>query len=164
MLPLGAPYTLAKPSSMYFGSLRVTFSTCNPTWDRSAPYFVLLSDLAKAFERVNPHWILHVLQRLGAPAWAHQYATYVLFGRSVRHRVGRFYRPPLPVRQGVDMGRAVSVLLCVAMDPVYVNLNTVPVSKGIWMRMLPVEGVQWLSEAQRAFTSACHAGFRAPLY
>ena len=49
--------------------------------DRSAPYFVLLSDLAKAFERVNPHWILLVLQRLGTPVWAYQYATYVLFGR-----------------------------------------------------------------------------------
>ena len=62
--------------------------------DRTRPYFVLLSDLAKAFERVNPHWVLRILQILNAPVWVMQYATYVLFGRSVRHRVGRFYRHP----------------------------------------------------------------------
>ena len=27
---------------------------------------VLLSDLAKAFERVNPHWIIHVLMCRGS--------------------------------------------------------------------------------------------------
>ena len=30
---------------------------------------VLLSDLAKAFERVNPHWIMHVLFHLHVPYW-----------------------------------------------------------------------------------------------
>ena len=69
------------------------------------------------------------------------------------------------------MGRAVSVLLfCVAMDPVYVNLN-------VSLRVISVkgymddnatcgEGVSWLAKAQQAFTSACLAGFQvlAPLY
>ena len=134
--------------------------------DRTRPYFVLLSDLAKAFERVNPHWVLRILQILNAPVWVMQYATYVLFGRSVRHRVGRFYRPPIPVHQGVDMGRAVSVLLfCVAMDPIYVVLNAIP-------GVLSVKGYmddnatcgtdgRWLSTAQLAFTLATTAGFQA---
>ena len=89
--------------------------------------------------------------------WVLQYATYVLFGRSVRHRVGRFYRPPIPVHQGIDMGRAVSVLLfCVAMDPIYVVLNAIP-------GVLSVKGYmddnatcgtdgRWLSTAQLAFS------------
>ena len=144
ILPLGPSQTLFLDMQPYLQ-------------DRSASCFVL-PDLAKAFERVDPHWILLVLQHLGMPAWAYQYATYVLFGRSVRHRVGRYYRPPLPVRQGFDMGRAVLVLLfCVAMDPVYVNLNMI-------LRVISVkgymddnatcgEGVSWLAETQRAFTS-----------
>ena len=127
--------------------------------DRTRPYFALLSDLAKAFEQVNPHWILHILHPQ-CPVWVLQYATYVLFGRSVRHRVGRrFYRPPIPVHQRVDMGRAVSVLLfCVAMD-IYV-LNAIP-------GVLSVKGYmddnatcgadeRWLSAAQ--FTLATTAG------
>ena len=133
--------------------------------DRARPYFVLLSDLAKAFERVNPHGVLRILQILNAPVWVLQCATYVLFGRSVRHRIGHFYRPPIPVHQGADMGRAVSVLLfCVAMDPIYVVLNAIP-------GVLSVKGYMddnatcgadglWLSEAQRAFTLATTAGFQ----
>ena len=92
-------------------------------------------------------------------------ATYVLFARSVRHRIGRFYRAPTPVHQEVDMGRAVSVLLfCVAMDPIYVVLNAIP-------GVLSVKGYMddnatcgtdglWLSAAQRAFTLATTAGFQ----
>ena len=77
--------------------------------DRTRPYFVLLSDLAKAFERVNLHWVLRILQILNAPVWVLQYATYVLFGRSAP--------PPIPVHEGVDMGRAVSVLLLCSHGP-----------------------------------------------
>ena len=34
---------------------------------------VLLSDLAKAFERVNPHWIIHVLICRGVSYWVLNY-------------------------------------------------------------------------------------------
>ena len=40
--------------------------------DRTRPYFVLLSDLAKAFERVNSDWVLRILQILNAPVWVLQ--------------------------------------------------------------------------------------------
>ena len=37
----------------------------------------LLVDLLKAFERVNPYWILHILRMRGAPTWVCNYAKYV---------------------------------------------------------------------------------------
>ena len=37
--------------------------------DGSKASCALLSDLAKAFERVNPCWILALLRSKGAPAW-----------------------------------------------------------------------------------------------
>ena len=51
---------------------------------------VLLSDLAKAFERVNPHWIMHVLFHLNVPYWVIIYCRHILFGRQ-----------PLPQNWGV---------------------------------------------------------------
>ena len=35
-------------------------------------------DLSKAFERINPYWLLYVLRIRGAPAWAVRYACFVL--------------------------------------------------------------------------------------
>ena len=95
--------------------------------DRSQDSSVLLSDLAEAFERVNPHWIMHVLISRHASYWVLVYCRHILFGRKVLHKVGSHFRPPLPLRSGVDMGRAFSVLLfCVAMDPWYHHVNTIP--------------------------------------
>ena len=77
---------------------------------------VLLSDLAKAFERVNPHWIIHILAAHGVSYWILCYCRHILFGRKVLHKIGSTFRPPLSIHNGVDMGRAFSVLLfCVAM-------------------------------------------------
>ena len=75
----------------------------------STPGSVLLSDLAKAFERVNPHWIMYVLFALRTPYWVIIYCRHILFGRKVLHKIGSHFRPPLPLRTGVDMGRAFSV-------------------------------------------------------
>ena len=47
---------------------------------------VLLSDLAKAFERVNSHWIMHVLFAREAPFWVLSYCRHVLFARRVLQR------------------------------------------------------------------------------
>ena len=44
----------------------------------------LLADLSKAFERVNPHWILRILHIKGAPTWVIKYTRHVLFHRRVR--------------------------------------------------------------------------------
>ena len=48
-----------------FNYLEIQNLLDNPSQQSS----VLLSDLAKAFERVNPHWIMHVLFLRGAPYW-----------------------------------------------------------------------------------------------
>ena len=68
--------------------------------DRTRPYFVLLSDLAKAFERVNPHWVLCILQILNAPVWVLQFWPHGTCGLS-------------------------SAILC-RQDSIYVVLNAIP--------------------------------------
>ena len=91
--------------------------------DSPSPTVALSLDLSKAFERVNPYWILQVLRRRGAPVWMCNYARYVLFGRAVRHKVqGRLLRPR-PILVGVDMGRSFSVLLfcCHGPNPMLVE-------------------------------------------
>ena len=88
---------------------------------------VLLSDLAKAFERVNPHWIIHVLMCRGVSYWVLNYCRHILFGRRVLHKIHSTFRPPLAIHNGVDMGRAFSVLLfCIAMDPWYYHVHQIP--------------------------------------
>ena len=47
----------------------------------------VLSDLAKAFERVNPHWIIHVLMCRGVSYWVLNYCRHILFGRRVLHKI-----------------------------------------------------------------------------
>ena len=94
-------------------------NTCDRILDRSVfshldnamhSHSVLLSDLAKAFERVNPHWIMHVLVARANPYWILTYCRHILFGRKV-HKTKSHFRPPLAIHNGVDMGRAFSVLL-----------------------------------------------------
>ena len=109
--------------------------------DSTSFHGVLLSDLAKAFERVKPHRIIHVLAARGAPYWVICYCRHILFGRKVLHKIGSTFRPPLSIHNGVDMGRAFSVLLfCVAMDPWYYHVHQVPhvlVNKGYKFSLTP---------------------------
>ena len=93
--------------------------------DRSA--CVLLADLSKAFERVNPYWILALLRIRKAPVWLIAYTKFVLFHRRVTHKVQGRLLPSRTLRQGVDMGRSFSVyLFCLAMDPLFTYLNQIP--------------------------------------
>ena len=88
---------------------------------------VLSLDLSKAFERINPFWLLKILRIRGAPTWVVRYAQHILFGRSIRHKVRGRLLPPRFVKTGVDMGRAFSVFLfCIGMDPVLTVLNRIP--------------------------------------
>ena len=79
--------------------------------DSNTPVAALLVDLSKAFERVNPYWILHILRMRNAPTWVCNYAKYILFGRLIRHKVQGRLLPPRAVHVGVDMGRSFSVFL-----------------------------------------------------
>ena len=128
------------------------------------PRAVLLSDLAKAFERVNPHWIIHVLFRRGVAYWVLNYCRHILFGRKVLHKIHSTYRPPLAIHNGVDMGRAFSVLLfCVAMDPWYHHVHQVPrvlINRGYMDdNATGGAGLSWLSPAQNLFQKFADAGF-----
>ena len=131
---------------------------------QDATHCVLLSDLAKAFERVNPHWIIHVLAARGVAFWIICYCRHILFGRKVLHKIGSTFRPSLPINIGVDMGRAFSVLLfCIAMDPWYHHVNRIPdvmVNKG-YMDDNATGGIglSWLYEAENLLQSLATAGF-----
>jgi len=48
---------------------------------------VLLSDMIKAFEIINPIFVMKVLACMQAPAWLIQYAQFILFGRKVRPKI-----------------------------------------------------------------------------
>ena len=133
----------------------------NTSHDQKA---VLLSDLAKAFERVNPHWIIHVLIRRGVAYWVLNYCRHILFGRKVLHKIHSTYRPPLAIHNGVDMGRAFSVLLfCVAMDPWYYHVHQIPrvlINRGYMDdNATGGDGLSWLSPAQNLFQKFADAGF-----
>ena len=94
--------------------------------DSSKASCALLADLSKAFERVNPYWILALLRSKGAPAWVIRYSRFVLFERRVTHKVQGRLLPSRVIRQGVDMGRSFSVFLfCFAMDPLFHYLNRI---------------------------------------
>ena len=95
--------------------------------DGSDSALVLSLDLSKAFERINPFWLLKILRIRGAPTWVIRYAQHILFGRSIRHKIRGRLLPPRFVKTGVDMGRAFSVFLfCIGMDPVLTVLNRIP--------------------------------------
>ena len=91
----------------------------------SAPFADL--SLSKAFERVNAHWILHILRIRQCTPWILQLARCLLFGRRIRHKVQGRLLPARNVHSGVDMGRSTSVyFFCLAMDPIFVVLNQIP--------------------------------------
>ena len=87
----------------------------------------LLADLSKAFERVNPYWILRLLRIKRAPKWVITYTKFILFHRRVAHKVHGRLLPSRTILQGVDMGGSFSVFLfCFAMDPFFHYLNQIP--------------------------------------
>ena len=88
--------------------------------DGDTAAMALLADLSKAFERVNPYWILELLRIRKAPRWLYAYAKFVLFHRRVSHKVQGRLLPSRTIMQGVDMGLSFSVyLFCLAMDPLF---------------------------------------------
>ena len=93
--------------------------------DEAQPKAALFIDMAKAFEKVNPYWVIDTMLARGCPAWLVQYAMYLFTRRRVLHKVGTQLLPPRISRQGVDMGRAFSVFMfCLAMDPIYSQPNS----------------------------------------
>lgn len=111
----------------YFKEPQHAVNAIQALLDSSTPMAALLVDLSKAFERVNPYWILHILRMRRAPTWICNCAKYILFGRLIRHKVQGRLLPPRAVHVGVDMGRSFSVFLFfLAMDPIYHYLNRIP--------------------------------------
>ena len=110
----------------YFKEPQKAVSCIQRILDGDSSACVLLADLSKAFERVNPYWILALLRIRKAPTWLISYTKFVLFHRRVTHKVQGRLLPSRTLRQGVDMGRSFSVyLFCLAMDPTWIgNVET----------------------------------------
>ena len=138
------------------------------TLDQMLPCAVLSLDLSKAFERINPHWIIQILTACKAPLWVITYTRHILLYRRCRHKVQGKLLPPRMIVTGVDLGRSFCVLLfCVAMDPVLTYLNRIP-------GMLTVQGyvddttmagdtttgMQWLTDAWDICTRLRSAGIQ----
>ena len=126
----------------------------------------LLADLSKAFERVNPHWILRILRIKSAPAWVLKYTKHVLFHRRVKHKVQGRLLPSRTILQGVDMGRSFSVFLfCLAMDPLFHYLNRIPkvLSVQAYVDDTTVVGdaqdLSWMCEVSSCYQKLHTAGF-----
>ena len=134
--------------------------------DGAHPACALLADLSKAFERVNPHWILYLLRIRGAPRWVLTYARFVLFRRRVMHKVQGRLLPSRTIFQGVDMGRSFSVyLFCLAMDPLFHYLNRIPgvISVQAYVEDTTIAGTaddpSWLCEVADVYRRVSSAGF-----
>ena len=79
------------------------------------------------------------------------------------YKIKSHFRPPLAIHNGVDMGRAFSVLLfCVAMDPWYHYVHRIPrvlTNRGYMDdNATGGLGLQWLPEAQKLINHFSTAG------
>ena len=134
--PLGMPDTLDRTRHSFHPAQTLLNSFREPqravlevqgALESSSPASALFADLSKAFERINAHWILHILRIRQCSPWVLQFARYLLFGRRIRHKVQGRLLPARNVHSGVDMGRSTSVyFFCLAMDPIFVVLNQIP--------------------------------------
>ena len=70
--------------------------------DSGTAAVALSLDLSKAFERINPFWILHVLAIRNAPYWVLQYTKYILFERRAKQKVQGKLLPAKEIATGVD--------------------------------------------------------------
>ena len=150
-----------------FKELQHAVNAIQSILDGTLPAAALLVDLSKGLQRVNPYWILHILQIRQAPAWVCNYARYVLFGRKIRHKVQGRLLPPRAVHVGVDMGRSFLVFLfCVAMDPIYHYLNRIPSTLSVQGYIDdttiagPLHDLSWCHEVYSCYASCRTAGFQ----
>ena len=186
--PLGMPNTLDRlvDGSVAAHAMQQTASTMHPSQavmscfkepqkavsciqrilDGDDSACTLLADLSKAFERVNPYWILELLRIKRAPRWLFAYTKFILFHRRVSHKVQGRLLPSRTILQGVDMGRSFSVyLFCLAMDPLFTYLNRIPgvISVQGYIDDTTIAGdarrLDWLTEVANCYSSLGTAGF-----
>ena len=186
--PLGMPNTLERlvDGSVAAHAMRQTAHTMHPSQavmscfkepqkavsciqkilDGDTAAIALLADLSKAFERVNPFWILELLRIKRAPRWLFAYAKFVLFHRRFSHKVQGRLLPSRTIMQGVDMGRSLSVyLFCLAMDPLFTYLNRIPgvLSVQGYIDDTTIAGaaqsLEWLEDVARTYGCLRTAGF-----
>ena len=62
--------------------------------DQSCEFLALFLDLAKAFERINPNWIISILYIVQAPMWVINTFRRLLHGRYIQHKIQGYLMPP----------------------------------------------------------------------
>ena len=149
----------------YFKEPQKAVSCIQRILDGDDPAITLLADLSKAFERVNPYWILELLRIKRAPRWLFAYTKSILFHRRVSHKVQGRLLPSRTILQGVDMGRSFSVyLFCLAMDPLFTYLNRIPgvISVQGYVDDTTIAGdaqnLEWLTQVAECYSNLRTAG------
>ena len=150
----------------YFKKPQKAVSCIQRILDGENPAITLLADLSKAFERVNPYWILELLRIKRAPRWLFAYTKFILFHRRVSHKAQGRLLPSRTILQGVDMGRSFSVyLFCLAMDPLFTYLNRIPgvISVQGYVDDTTIAGdaqnLEWLTQVAECYSNLRTAGF-----
>ena len=150
----------------YFKEPQKAVSCIQRILDGDDPACTLLADLSKAFERVNPYWILELLRIKRAPRWLFAYTKFILFHRRVSHKVQGRLLLSRTILQGVDMGRSFSVyLFCLAMDPLFTYLNRIPgvISVQGYVDDTTIAGdaqnLEWLTHVAECYSNLRTAGF-----
>ena len=157
---------LSQAVMSYFKEPQKAVSCIQRILDGENPAITLLADLSKAFERVNPYWILELLRIKRAPRWLFAYTKFILFHRRVSHKVQGRLLPSRTILQGVDMGRSFSVyLFCLAMDPLFTYLNRIPgvISVQGYVDDTTIAGdaqnLEWLTQVAECYSNLRTAGF-----
>ena len=124
---------------------------------------MLLSDLVKAFKRVNPHWITHVLVCREVSYWVLNCCPHILFERRVLHKIHSTFPPLLAIHNGVDVGRAFSILFFVLLwilgITMFIKSRGFSSTETVDDFAIGDSDLEWLFNAQTLFQKFSEAGF-----
>ena len=139
-------------------------ATNNPGGNGDADFLsVLLTDLVKAFELLNPKRICAILRARNAPPWL-QAIVNAFTGKccAVAKIMGRLLKAVF-VNIGVDMGNALAPwIFCLALDPIVRYSNRIPrvINMKAYMDDTNTtgKGRQWLLRTQAMWEAMYNAG------
>eukprot|EP00972_Heterocapsa_arctica_P077947 11495221-Heterocapsa_arctica.AAC.1 len=87
----------------------------------------VFADASKAFERVDPLWIIILLAAWGVSPWLIWIVSFLLTGRISIFRINGKLGGSIWMKCGIDMGAGASPLLfAIAMDPLLWSLRVIP--------------------------------------
>eukprot|EP00972_Heterocapsa_arctica_P016006 2359756-Heterocapsa_arctica.AAC.1 len=87
----------------------------------------VFADAIKAFEKVDPLWIIMILAAWGVSPWLIWIVSFLITGRISRFRINGKWGVSIRMKCGIDVGAGASPLLfAIAMDPLLWCLRVIP--------------------------------------